>query len=38
MGDARYVMGMDFIDLYRNEVGASEPKEDFYDRHDVYAL
>lgn len=38
MGNPRYVLGMDFIEKYRIEVGASEPKEDFYDRHDLYAL
>ena len=38
MGDPRYVLGMDFIDMYKNEVGASEPKEDFYDRHDMYSM
>jgi len=29
MGDPRYIFGMDFIDLYKNEVGASEPQQDF---------
>ncbi|KAI0376957.1 Fructosamine kinase-domain-containing protein [Hypomontagnella monticulosa] len=38
MGDPRYALGMDFIDLYKNEVGASEPREDFYDRHDLYSI
>ena len=38
MGDPRYVLGMDFIDMYKNEVGASEPKEDFYDRHNMYTM
>ena len=38
MGDPRYVFGMDFIDMYKNEVGASEPQQDFYDRHDMYAM
>jgi len=38
MGDPRYVFGMDFIDMYKDEVGASEPQEDFYDRHDLYAM
>ncbi|KAI1407511.1 Fructosamine kinase-domain-containing protein [Hypoxylon sp. FL1857] len=38
MGDPRYALGMDFIDLYKNEIGASEPKQDFYDRHTLYAI
>ncbi|KAK8013150.1 hypothetical protein PG991_009421 [Apiospora marii] len=38
MGDSRYVLGMDFIDSYKKEVGASEPVEDFNDRHELYAL
>lgn len=38
MGDARYVYGMDFLEMYRSEVGASEPQADFYDRHDMYAM
>jgi len=24
--------------MYKDEVGASEPQEDFYDRHDLYAM
>lgn len=38
MGDPRYHFGMEFIDMYRNEIGASEPQQDFYDRHDMYAM
>ncbi|CAF9914088.1 MAG: hypothetical protein HETSPECPRED_001750 [Heterodermia speciosa] len=38
MGDPRYVFGMDFIDMYKNEIGASEPQQDFYDRHHLYAI
>lgn len=38
MGDPRYVFGMEFIDMYKNEVGVSEPQQDFYDRHDMYAM
>ena len=38
MGDPRYTFGMDFIDMYKNEIGASEPQQDFYDRHDMYAM
>ncbi|RYP45002.1 hypothetical protein DL768_008589 [Monosporascus sp. mg162] len=38
MGDPRYALSMEFIDMYKNEVGASEPQEDFYDRHDLYAI
>jgi protein-ribulosamine 3-kinase len=38
MGDSRYILGMDFIDMYKNEVGASKPQKDFYDRHELYAM
>ncbi|RYO87205.1 hypothetical protein DL766_004679 [Monosporascus sp. MC13-8B] len=38
MGDPRYALSMEFIDMYKDEVGASEPQEDFYDRHDLYAI
>lgn len=38
MGDPRYIFGMDFMDMFKNEVGASEPQQDFYDRHDMYAM
>ncbi|KAH7021504.1 Fructosamine kinase-domain-containing protein [Microdochium trichocladiopsis] len=38
MGDARYVLGMDFVDMYKDEVGASEPQRDFYDRHKMYRM
>ena len=38
MGDPRYALGMDFIELYRERVGASEPVEDFWDRHELYAM
>ncbi|KAI1455462.1 Fructosamine kinase-domain-containing protein [Annulohypoxylon moriforme] len=38
MGDPRYALGMEFIDLYKDEIGASEPRQDFYDRHALYAL
>lgn len=27
-----------FIDMYKNEIGASEPQQVFYDRHDLYAM
>ena len=37
MGNRRYVFGMDY-DMYKNEIGASEPQQDFYDRHDMYAM
>lgn len=33
--DSRYILEMNFMVKY-NEVGASELKEDFYHRHDVY--
>ncbi|KAK4690786.1 hypothetical protein P7C71_g6084, partial [Lecanoromycetidae sp. Uapishka_2] len=38
MGDPRYIFGMDFIEMYKNEIGASEPRQDFYDRHHMYAM
>lgn len=38
MGEPRYALQMDVVDLYKNEVGASEPQEDFYDRHDLYGM
>lgn len=38
MGDHRYALGMDFIEMYRARVGASEPAGDFYDRHELYAM
>ena len=38
MGDPRYALSMDFIEMYKGHVGASEPQEDFYDRHDLYAM
>lgn len=33
-----YILGTDFIELYRAEVGASEPQEDFWDRHRLYRM
>ncbi|KAK2610174.1 hypothetical protein N8I77_003627 [Diaporthe amygdali] len=38
IGEPRYALQMDVVDLYKNEVGASEPQEDFYDRHDLYGV
>ncbi|OTA96814.1 hypothetical protein M434DRAFT_362267 [Hypoxylon sp. CO27-5] len=38
MGDPRYALGMDFISRYKDEIGASEPRQDFYDRHALYAI
>jgi protein-ribulosamine 3-kinase len=38
MGSTRYALGMDFVELYMKEVGASEPQKDFYDRHKLYAM
>ena len=38
MGDSRYALGREFIDNHKKEVGASEPVEDFDDRHELYAL
>lgn len=38
MGEPRYALQMDVVDLYKSEVGASEPQEDFYDRHFLYGV
>lgn len=29
---------MDVVHLYKSVIGASEPVDDFYDRHDLYVL
>lgn len=29
---------MNVVNLYRTELGASEPIEDFYDRHELYGM
>lgn len=29
---------MDVVELYKTEVGASEPQEDYYDRHYLYGM
>lgn len=34
----RYTLGPDFVNAYKNEVGASEPREDFDDRNALYAM
>lgn len=38
MRGARYAIGLDFVDLYKKEVGASEPQDDFDDRNAMYAM
>lgn len=38
MKSPRYVVGQNFIDLYKNTFGASEPVEDFEDRIALYAM
>jgi len=38
MRSPRYVVGIEFANLYRNEVGASEPVDDFDDRNALYAM
>ena len=38
MGNPRYALEMDFVNLYKTEVGASEPEQDFYDRHEMYSM
>ncbi|SPO04701.1 uncharacterized protein DNG_07386 [Cephalotrichum gorgonifer] len=36
--DPRYALGPEFIDLYKKELGASEPVEDFDDRNALYSM
>ncbi|KAL2285723.1 hypothetical protein FJTKL_07729 [Diaporthe vaccinii] len=38
IGEPRYALQMDMIELYKTEVGASEPQEDYYDRHYLYGI
>ncbi|KAH8682724.1 Fructosamine kinase-domain-containing protein [Xylariales sp. PMI_506] len=38
MRAARNTLGQDFVNAYKNEVGASEPQEDFDDRNVLYSL
>ncbi|OAA81750.1 Fructosamine/Ketosamine-3-kinase [Akanthomyces lecanii RCEF 1005] len=38
MKSPRYIIGQNFIDLYKVKVGASEPSEDFEDRVALYAI
>lgn len=38
MRDPRYSIGLDFMNLYKDVVKASEPKEDFDDRNALYAM
>lgn len=38
MRDPRYDIGLDFVDLYIKEVGASEPQDDFDDRNALYSM
>ncbi|KAK1764023.1 hypothetical protein QBC33DRAFT_548568 [Phialemonium atrogriseum] len=38
MRSDRYAIGLDFVDLYKREVGASKPQEDFDDRNALYAI
>ena len=38
MRSPRYALGLDFVDLYNKEVGASAPQEDFDDRNALYAM
>lgn len=38
MRDPRYKIGLEFVDLYVKEVGASEPIEDFDDRNALYSM
>ncbi|ROV96975.1 hypothetical protein VSDG_04161 [Cytospora chrysosperma] len=38
IGEPRYALQMSVVDLYKAEVGASEPQDDFYDRHYLYGI
>jgi protein-ribulosamine 3-kinase len=38
MRSPRYAVGLEFVDLYKKDVGASEPQEDFDDRNALYAM
>lgn len=38
MRDPRYAIGSEFLDLYKEEIGASEPQEDFDDRNALYSM
>jgi fructosamine-3-kinase len=38
MRSPRYAVGLDFVELYRTVVGASEPAGDFDDRNALYAM
>ncbi|KAK8029804.1 hypothetical protein PG993_011095 [Apiospora rasikravindrae] len=38
MRSARNTLGQEFVDTYKNEVGASEPQEDFDDRNALYSM
>lgn len=38
IGEPRYALQMDVADLYKTEIGASDPQEDFYDRHYLYGM
>lgn len=38
IGEPRYSLPMDVVDLYKKEVTASEPQDDFYDRHYLYGI
>lgn len=38
IGEPRYALQMDVVDLYKTEIGASDPQEDFYDRHYLYGM
>lgn len=38
MRDPRYAIGLEFLDLYKKEIGASEPQDDFDDRNALYSM
>ncbi|KUI67640.1 hypothetical protein VM1G_02991 [Cytospora mali] len=38
IGEPRYALRMNVVDIYKEKVGASEPRDDFYDRHFLYGI
>lgn len=38
MRASRNAVGSEFVNAYKDEVGASQPEEDFDDRNTLYAL
>ncbi|KAK8078851.1 hypothetical protein PG994_002658 [Apiospora phragmitis] len=38
MRSARNTLGQEFVNTYKNDVGSSEPQEDFDDRNALYSM